>query len=447
VANKNNSETDFSLIRYKRIGINTTSSIAAKFLVAFSMVVSMPLLLNYLGPGKFSVWVTLTTTLSLFSLGDFGLGNVLVNRTSRAQGKNKKTALQVTISSCFTIITIITLLVLCAYFYFENTKLFTIFFSFNNEFSTREKNNIQLVFLSLVVLQLYTGIVTKLNEGNGKSFINNIFQIFSSVFGLLGILLVVFFQLPFVWVFLFYPGLTILINIFNFYMYFYLKKYDAVPSFKKIHFNAALKLLRQGSIFFLLNIFTFIGIYSDPYFISYFLGPNAVVEYAVMQRVSQIAFIFYAFIISFWPILGEAVARGDFIWAKNAFFNSIKISVFFSLLIIVFLLCFGDQIIQFWMHKNVSPPASIKYGFCAYIFMTAIMGSVATVLNLEQLLIKQIFILIPTVFITVILKYFLCLKLGVSGSIWATVIGFSVFYTIPGYFIARKFLSFDKKSY
>jgi len=64
----------------------------------------------------------------------------------------------------------------------------------------------------------------------------------------------------------------------------------------------------------------------------------------------------------------------------------------------------------------------------------------STFLNSGPLLKKQLLIIGLASISSVLLKVGLSIKFGVSGIIWATVIGYSIFFIVPSYRIAFNYL-------
>jgi O-antigen/teichoic acid export membrane protein len=197
--------------------------------------------------------------------------------------------------------------------------------------------------------------------------------------------------------------------------------------------DEAKRLTRSGLVFFLLSVTTFIGIYADPIIISRILGVEAVAEYAVVQRLSQVAIIFQAFITALWPVYGEALARGDVIWVRDAFYKVLFASLFLGILLAFSLMAYGPNFVNFWTNNSIKPSPTLFAGFAFYIVVTALIGSLATILNLSKFLGFQLILLLVTSTFSVALKYWFISFGGVSGAIWATSVAFLMFFVLPGY--------------
>ena len=77
--------------RYRRAGLTASASFISKALTIVISFVSVPLTVNYLGPERYGVWLTIGSLLTWMSMTDFGIaGNALVNLLADAHGKEDK---------------------------------------------------------------------------------------------------------------------------------------------------------------------------------------------------------------------------------------------------------------------------------------------------------------------------------------------------------------------
>lgn len=74
--------------RYRRIALTTISGFALHGIGMITGLVSVPLVLGYLGKEQFGLWSTITTVVAWAGLFNLGFANGLVNCLSRAHGRN-----------------------------------------------------------------------------------------------------------------------------------------------------------------------------------------------------------------------------------------------------------------------------------------------------------------------------------------------------------------------
>jgi O-antigen/teichoic acid export membrane protein len=77
-----------SLERYRRIALTTLSGFTLRVATTSISLVTVPLVLAYLGKERYGLWNTITTVVAWVALFDLGLSNGLVNCLSRAYGRD-----------------------------------------------------------------------------------------------------------------------------------------------------------------------------------------------------------------------------------------------------------------------------------------------------------------------------------------------------------------------
>ena len=196
-----------------------------------------------------------------------------------------------------------------------------------------------------------------------------------------------------------------------------------------------------GILFFVLQFLVLIGTASDNLVIAQVLGAAEVTPYAVVQKLFTLVLVAQLFIVPLWPAFGEAIARGEFVWARRTLNRALVLSITLSIFIALPLLVFGKQIIGVWVSPDLVPPASLLAGFAVYVVLAAYGGAMSAFLNAGSLLRHQVPIFAIASLTAIILKIVLANFWGPSGVIWATVLGYGVFYTVPASVLAYGFLA------
>lgn len=73
--------------RYRRILLTTASGLVVRTVGVLVGLVTVPLVLSYLGKERYGLWTAVTTLVAWATLFDFGLANGLVNLVARAHGR------------------------------------------------------------------------------------------------------------------------------------------------------------------------------------------------------------------------------------------------------------------------------------------------------------------------------------------------------------------------
>jgi O-antigen/teichoic acid export membrane protein len=93
--------------RYRRIVLTTATAMAARAIGALIGLVTVPLLLSFLGKERFGLWTAITTLVTWATLFDFGLSNGLVNLVSRAHGRQDEEEARQVFSTAFLALSVV----------------------------------------------------------------------------------------------------------------------------------------------------------------------------------------------------------------------------------------------------------------------------------------------------------------------------------------------------
>src|SRR5688572_4689820 len=87
--------------RLRRVALTALMTAFAQGINMLTMLISIPLTLNYLGAERYGLWVTISSSIMLLGFADLGLGNGLLNAMAEANGRNDRKAAVYCVSSAF----------------------------------------------------------------------------------------------------------------------------------------------------------------------------------------------------------------------------------------------------------------------------------------------------------------------------------------------------------
>ncbi|MFM6994754.1 MAG: lipopolysaccharide biosynthesis protein [Sediminibacterium sp.] len=427
--------------RYRRILYTAGSTAIVKVFSALINLISVPLTVNYLGAERYGIWMTISSVMTLMTFADLGLGNGLLNAISKAHGKNNIKEAQIAVSSTFFLLLIISgillLVFLITYPHIEWHDLLNV----HSKLAKKEIAPTVLIVVVIFLINIPLGIIQRIQDGYQEGFIFQISIIGGSIISLAGLLICVYFKAGLPWLVLVFSGSQLFAVLFSGILLFSKRRKELFPLFSYYNFNTSKYLIKQGSIFFILTIFSLVGNTSDNIILARYIDPASVAGYEIVKKLFLFS-MFTQFIIQpLWPAFGEALESGDIEWVKRTFKKILKLSILSSSIISLPLLLYGRQIIEFWVGSELIPGWSLLIGFYIFVLFANYGGVMSTLLNSGELLKKQVPIIGLASISSIFLKIVLLKHIGVSGVIWATVIGYSVFYIIPTYRIASKYLN------
>jgi O-antigen/teichoic acid export membrane protein len=427
--------------RYRKVAINASASLIGKAVTAVTLLMAIPIVLDHVGRELFGLWATLYSLTGLLLLADLGIGNAVVNAIASSSGRNDRAAAAAAVSSAFFLLVAqsLGLLLIAALAY--HVVDWASFFGLADAHARQQAAPALLALGCIVALQLPLAIVNRVQEGYQEAAVNHLWQSLGNVVGLSLLLAVVSVGLGLPWVVAALAGGPSLAMLGNWLVQAGHQRRWLRPRWRLVERIRAGAIVRSGLLFSGLAAFTWVGIYSDIVVISWQLGSDAVAEYAVVQRLSLVAHLFYAFITALWPAYGEAFARGDVAWVRKTFRRSFILSMAFGALFATLLVGFGKELVALWVGPSVNPSPGLLYGFASFVFVNAMMGNIAVLMSVHVLVRTQLVLMAIAAVGSFALKIILCAELGAAGPVWASVIAFGACYVIPGLFLVRSTLA------
>jgi O-antigen/teichoic acid export membrane protein len=213
-----------------------------------------------------------------------------------------------------------------------------------------------------------------------------------------------------------------------------------LPSWQRVDRGVTRRLLRLGGVYFLLQLLTVLGVTVDPLIIAYFHGPEAVASFSVVQRLFFFGFLSQHLLSPLWPAYGEAFARQDWRWVRQALSRSIQASLILGTFSGIVLWVGGETLVRWWVGAALLPSPFLLSGFALYSISGAVGGALTLLLNQPGLIRGQLLIYLTASLVALGLKLVLTFWGGPAGAVWATVLGYGIFFLLPGWWLIDRFL-------
>jgi len=438
--------TSKSKERYRRIFLTGGTTALVKILSASINLITVPLTVNYLGAERYGLWMTISSIMAFMSFADLGLGNGLLNAISRANGRKSLKDAQTAVSSTFYMLLLISFVLLTIFLITYPFVSWQDIFNAQSELAIEESGPTMFVLVIIFLINMPLGVVQRIHDGYQEGFKFQFWLVLGSVISLLALLLCIHFEAGLPWLVFAFSGGQLIATFLNGIVLFGKSRNELLPRFSHFDFTASKYLFNTGVTFFLLSIFTLLGNATDAIVLTHTLGPASVAGFEIVKKIFLFS-MFTQFIIQpLWPAFGEALESGDYNWARKTLTKAIKLSILSSAIISLPLLLFGKQIITVWLGPEFAPSWSLLIGFYVFVLFANYGGVMSTFLNSGALIKKQLLIIVLASVSSIFLKVILSINFGVSGVVWATLIGYSIFYIVPSYKIAFNHLNNKNES-
>lgn len=421
---------DAAAFRSRQIGLSIGTSLAARGLSAITVLISVPLTLNYLGAERFGLWAVIASISALLSFTDFGIGNNVITGTAILQGQSRYEELRRLIAHSMVALlglgVLIVVLFAVATPFIDLVDLFNLR---NTEYASEAWQTSWLVVACIAVAgpaRLGMKVLTGLQE----AWLVNIIGFFGSISSLVSMILAARFQagLPILVLSLIFVPLFIdsLASVILFSLRPRLR-----PDFSSVDKRSLSAVTGAGSGFLILQLSNAVLTQANGLIIARVMDASAVSEFVIPERLFNVAGILPALLLApLWPAYGDAFARRDYAWIKKVFFSSV-----FSITIICLACCtpivlFNREIMNLWLVNFNNVPLDLLIGFSIWKILEGVGMCISILINGHGKLKSQIFAAISVCIISIPLRIFLIKQIGVQGAIWGLIFPY-LFIAIP----------------
>lgn len=426
--------------RYRRAALSSVSSALSRAVTVVTSLITVPLVLGYLGAERYGMWLTLSSMITFLAMADLGVSRGLINHFAGALGKDDLDEASRLVTSAFFSLAglgiVLTLVFVAAFPWVPWVRLFQV----TGALAQSETKPAIIALFACWLFDWIARIFLRVNDGRQAGYINNIWEIAGRVATLGAIVLAIRRHSGLPTLVAVLAGTPFLANLANAVLMMHSNRW-LIPDPRKFVPRLARRILKTGVGFLGLDL-SFLVIVNGSYLlISYQLGAAAVAEFGVPARAFAIISMAAALIANpLWPAIAEASARGEIDWVKRAIGRFMALTLGAALVPTLVLTLAGREIIQAWVGDAVAPAPSLLavLGLWSIVF---IMGNtVGVFLNgmgavrfcaMTQML--EAACIVPA-------QIVLLPRYGICGAVWALAVGDLLLRTAPRLFYCRMLL-------
>ena len=388
--------------RTRGLFVAILSGFVGRAITAFLPLIVMPAMLEHLGPVLFGTWLTAATLSTIATFLDFGIGNAATTRLSDAFGRDDMQSVRSILGEAYIALFVLTgtLLLFVAVGYFSIQRLNP------GEFENGQVTVVAVV-LSALFLSFPGGIIWRLQQSQHRFIAAQLAQMAPSLVTLcvsLWVIRVGFSPIATITVY----ALTNPLVLMVWSLVHFSRNATQRPDFQRIRWSSMRSLVELGGAFFVLSIFTLIGMNADNIILAAIAGSEVVAEYGVPARLGAVLMLIVGTVfMPLWPLFGAALAQNDRLWLAK---TSRRMSFGGGFLILAFgltMTAYSDFLFDIWMSRNFEDQKRILIGWTASATIIALTAPYNMILNASGMASKQLPPWIVFVSISVALKYFL----------------------------------------
>jgi O-antigen/teichoic acid export membrane protein len=410
----------------------TITAILSRILNSSLNLISLPLTVNYLGKYEYGNWVIISSYAVFFAFADIGVGKGLVNRIASYDLHDSEN-IKRDLSSSLLIVTILQILL---------AILFVILFFFSNKFypnlNLNFKNSICIIALT-AILSLPLNVLQGLLNGLQKGYIYNLSIFSSNILTFLFLVVIIKLRLSIVWLTACYFFIPVITGYFVCFSYFR-KEPRYIPEIKKSDFNKGLNIVKEGSVFFIILIFSVLGTSVDAIVINNFATKENITTFAIVQKFFSVVLLMQYFFVPYWPVITNAIVQKDFKWIKTTFRKIRIYSTFLSIVIPIIIFFSLNFLVKILFKTEISIPMILSLGLMFYAMNNSIGEQFMPIMMTKYLYSKLLLLTVIAGVLSIFIKIYFLKFWGYEYIGFASFISYFLFFTIPSYWFSSKFI-------
>jgi O-antigen/teichoic acid export membrane protein len=356
--------------RNRRAALTSVAGIGSRVLSVAVSLITIPILLHYLGIQRFGIWLTVSAGATWLGLLQLGLGPSLLNRLS-AIGRTDDRAQRLVSTAWWLSILLGAAGLLPLVLLYAFASWSQIFNVAPGELATEARTLTATVWLT-VAAGLPLSIPAMVLRARQEGYLANIFDVAATAARLLVLLVLVRIDAGMTGLAVGFAVMGIGIGVAAAALVFGIRNPGLRPSRTLFDRSQARSLLGEGVAFTGLGIAALVIMSADAIVITQVLGPAAVPPYAVPFSILTLFFGFeLAMLDAVWPAYSESAARGDTGWLQSTHRALTRTLLLGSLIFGVLLVVVGPGALMLWAGPEIVPPMAVLVVFAIIAIVQA----------------------------------------------------------------------------
>jgi O-antigen/teichoic acid export membrane protein len=402
--------------RYRRVGLTFLATAAGRGAAAAVALVSIPVMLRYLGAERYGLWAALSSAWAALLFADLGIGNGLVSVLSEDAGRDDHESAQRHISSAFAALFAVAV-VLGAFFALVLPAVsWASLFRVESATAAREAGPSVAIFIACFLTTLPLGVVTRVRLARQEGFSNSAWSAGGSFVGLGLMMAGIGAGAGLPWLVLGLsagPPLSLLAQTAAL---FASRPLWLRPRWRSATWAAARRILRLGAAFSVLQLAAAAVVSSDALVAGIVLGPVEAGRLAVVIALFDLPLSLLAMLLTpLWPAYGEALARNDVRWMRTALERSLALALAFGIVVGGALFLAGAPLVRLWVGPDFVPGRTLLALMGLRLLTVALGQAVSMFLNGARMIRLQLVFAPAAAVVAVVLKVMLARRMGVAG--------------------------------
>lgn len=384
--------------------------------------IQVPLLLNYLDPERYGIWLTLTVFLGWFSLFNIGLGNGLRNKLAIAIAKGDTSKAKIYVSTTYAAIALIFSALFIVFLAVNQFLDWSVILNTSPELAD-ELGTLALVIFFFFSARFVAALIEAIANAKQEPALANFINTSGRLVALAGIwLLILFAESRLLYLGFVLSGIPVFVTVAFSYFIFKYKYTSICPEFSFVRFNEFRSLVNLGLKFFFIQVASIVFYQSNNFIISHLFGPEQVTPYSIGYKYYSVVTLMFTIIVTpYWSAITDAYTKGELNWIKKTIRRLHYIWVAF-LALLVGMFFASDYLIELWVGDEVSVSAGLSIALALYTMFFTYNSMYSSFINgVGTLTIEITRLIISTILYIPITIYFANIY-GIKGIMYGLIL-------------------------
>jgi O-antigen/teichoic acid export membrane protein len=414
--------------RYRGIAAAGGSALAAKLAALAVNAATVPITVRYLGPESYGIWMTISSTITMFFVLDIGISTTLTNLISAAYARDDRELAREYFATAFWVLTGIAAILGIVFWAVWPYLHWGAILDIGNAALAGETSRAVLAAFLVFLVALPAALITRVLAGYQELHTANGFAAAGSVLSLGAVVAIVWLHGTLAWLVAGFAGATVAANLACMVWVCAVRKPWMKPwpsAIRRAHVHA---IFSSGSQFFAIQVAGLVVFSSDNLIIAHYLSPAQVTPYAVTWRlVGYIGAVQALIFPAMWPAYSEAWQRGDLAWIRKAYSRLRTATIAVLAGGCTAMILGGRAAIRIWAGRAAVPPAPLLWLMCVWIAIYAFATNQSCLMGATFRVGKQAVSSVIAAAFNLALSIVWVRSMGPFGVLLATILSYLVF--------------------
>jgi O-antigen/teichoic acid export membrane protein len=401
------------------------------------LLITMPLVLSYLGPERFGIWLAANAVIAIFSILEGGVGNGLVVSVPRESGPTKRRNLSTQYSSAFFLLSSVGAAVIMVYLALAPFIDWVGILGAKGVSANKEMIWVIVVIGAAFALNFPVSFLRHFRVGLQEGAQAANWEMAASASSLLGIVLAVWLDSGLIGVAAGAAAPPPLVRCLHFLLYVR-RRPEFRPALSRVRLPVVLALAKQGLPMWGIGISATTVTQINIWLIATRSTLVEASNYGVAQRYFMLAMVPAGIIwATLLPSLISALTGSDFAWAKRRFYRVAAFTTLGGWLLVGFMALAAPMLIRLWVGEAVTITATLIALMSLHSGLLLVQSAISTALLALGSLYDQAIMSGLYVLCSLACAWMVAPAYGAVGVAASTAATFAVCLVLPQIFLLR----------